>query len=254
MDSFSNLVNCLEPFENEQFNILKQELNGRTDIPWAVFDGQTQILNGGIQFVSLKRAVRKAESENCSVIGTIGINYHQEKPDQGVDPKEGGFTRYLSNTIDDYPDEGMRDALNFTLSAYTRNTNYWTGKFRWASKGVEVSEDYILVVTNLSPFITAERWGDYKGNAKLAVTSLLKIWKPERHLERLVQLLSGRVDLWVGHGNVVESKFNALCKAWPDHLTPWLKTYNLSAGYSSGLEVMKKAQLQKNHRYHDLFK
>jgi hypothetical protein len=264
----------LEVFEREQLEKLKQELDMRTDI-------LLEVLHGGVQFVSLKRALRKealealckdetfqgdpykGDDEACQVISVIGINYHQNKEDLKTDRRAFRFQPYLGTVDDRDPPEkpvmGMRKALDFTLSAYTRNAASWKEeRHRWKRKVCRFSSaiespptEYILLVTNLSPFITKDQWGKIETNK---TKSLLSTWDYNRHLAPLARLLSGRVDLWVGHGSdAVWWDFYVLSEAMPNELTPWLVTYNLSSEGISGLTQMKIAQSKKDHPYHSLF-
>jgi hypothetical protein len=110
--------------------------------------------------------------------------------------------------------------------------------------GVFVRDDYILDVTNLSPFITIDDWTQFSvGQSK----ELLKAWSPPKHLDPLAELLGDRVDLWVGHGKV--SVWEYFWSWRKKKLNPWILTSNLSLRTLRG--DRKAGTAPKNTDYHD---
>lgn len=72
--------------------------------------------------------------------------------------------------------EYVQEGVELTVSAFGRNeAECKSNKFRWASAGAKPLGNYILVVTNLAPFITLKAWGACLKETPEAIRSLISI-------------------------------------------------------------------------------
>jgi hypothetical protein len=71
--------------------------------------------------------------------------------------------------------------------------------------------EFILVMTNRCPFITALKWQKQVKSTPAAVCDLLRGWPNDNYLDELFSALSGDIDLWIGHSAI--------------HGTPWVWPY-----------------------------
>jgi hypothetical protein len=265
MDTIANLLRDLGPFEEGQFNIVKDLF------PSFAFNSR-DMCDGTAQFVVVQGPdVSNASNKesNLSVICAVGINYSQT---DRTEPCPTSLEHYL-NRADSVCDHDlhrdMRDPLDLSLAAYNRNTTAWVapeqnrglpskckayasdsalaGLAFQTSDGVFVLDDYILVISNFSPFLTKDLWGNFSANQS---KGLLDAWPPRRHLDPLVELLRDRVDLWVGH-----SKDSVWKPFWTlreqKKLDPWILTFNLSG---LGLVAIKATKNDPNSREHPLYR
>jgi hypothetical protein len=242
MESFAQLAIDLAPYEN------KWALSAA-----AIAGSGLPQLNGAVQFVGIEPAKGLSQSIRAPVVAAVGINY-----DQGANA--ASHLRWLRD-VKGMPDgvtdcywkpgvgSAMRDALDHALAARRRNAAAWTCTLRGhphASTVLPALNDYILVATNLSPFITDRQWTDLKPGEQRAIRGA---WPHTDHLDDLANLLHGRVDLWVGHGSDhVWRDF----RIWAGRrgIADWQLCYNLSA---QGVANMKRASALPGHPRHSLF-
>ncbi len=236
MNTYNTLVIALEGFEARHFTSLASRSPTLNQ----------ELVNGDVQFLCVQPPVDKDLGKPHHVIVAIGINYFQ-LPDK-VDPPV--LKRHLADsdgqpTVKDiYTKEDMRHPLNYTLEAHHRKATRWTeGGF--ASDHICRFKDYILVVTNFSPFITRSRWLDIKPAAhRKKILELCNFC----HLDDLVELIDhhGGAELWIGHGSAtVWNRFDAFRQR--HDLQRWINTYNLSG---LGIIAMKRAKKDKRYRLH----
>jgi hypothetical protein len=105
--------------------------------------------------------------------------------------------------------------------------------------GVLIRRDYILIATNLLPFITNLSWSEcikQKGNP---CGALEQLWYLVWHLDALFVQLAQSVDVWIGHGK--DSVWDIFFK-WVSkhHIRRWLLAYNLSF---QGLKAIHNARI-----------
>jgi hypothetical protein len=207
--------------------------------------------NGTVQFVSLQPAKKGSIHVPAPVVVAIGINY-----DQGANPSS--LLRWLRDekgVADGVSDcywlsgSDMRTALDCALDAWRKNPSAWMHPIcgqAHASAMPPSWNDYILIATNLSPFITDKQWTGLRPSEQRALRAA---WSSSSHLDDLAALLHERVDLWVGHG--IDHVWSDFLKWVARHrIRSWQLSYNLSA---QGLANMKRARASKTHVRHMLF-
>ena len=244
MDTFNNLKDILEPFEEKWFAELSERLQKDKERLKA-------ILQGAVQFVALKRArigdVRsgqpRGDREKLPVILVTGINYDQHTSSVDL------FTRYLGLSVVENPEANndyVRQGISLSFDLLKRNGRYWKKEIELkngqiepivASPDAEPLKDYIIVVTNLYPLITKGKWGDYKTRRERA--EIISLCQPELHLKSLIEKLAGRIDLFIAHGRgEVWPEFDN----WRDSFaSPWLKTNNFGAYYKAQITNARKS-------------
>jgi hypothetical protein len=254
--SFTQIFSRLEQFE---VNCVNDVSSMAPTLPPAA-------ATGALQFVSVEPALgtRRARLKDIGtnpipddeiefpVVVGVGINYTQDKATLP------SFHRYLPSVIDFM--NGMRSAADYALSAYYQNPVEWVRYF--SAKGGHPSQDghasqvpgksdYILIATNLSPFITTMSWSEVQKQNH--ANAILAAWPHQRHLNPLFRLIGQWVDLWIGHWPDAWPTFQAWRKEC--FIDRWMLTYNLSSGgYTSGKHHMELAARDSNHRYHSLYK
>jgi hypothetical protein len=207
------------------------------------------------------------------VICTVGINYTQVRATNISVPlfsylgAKGGAPAVLDALTQE------RYACAVALAAYNRNFSKWTKPLqtdprrpgithgsRNATSGVTslattanaVGNDFILLMTNLSPFITTAQWSKHANTHPWACRALLGAWPSHLHVSRLLRFLSKRVDLWVGHSSIYGTDW-----VWPEfssykafRLQSWLLTGNISCW---GARSMASAFSLRTHSVFPLY-
>jgi hypothetical protein len=245
MEALANLLSQLSSFELSQFNLAKHAYKTLSDPCLSICEGTAQFVV--IQGPNVGNPTRTLNPETrLPVICVVGSNYYQRDQPK---PRRTILEHYLSladPVVDHDLYRGMRNVLDLSLAAHNRNTSAWvsrptsgdlpSGCESYGSKSalarltvqtparVFVRDDYILVISNLSPFITVDYWTNFTvGQSK----ELLKAWPLTTHLDPLATLLGDRVDLWVGHGKTsVWGDFWKWCQQ--KKLGAWILTSNLS--------------------------
>jgi hypothetical protein len=254
MDTFANLHKVLDPFESAQFSALKAVSHLLP--PLAT--------HGGVQFVSIEPAIGAhgcplPVTTSLPVVVGVGINYTQYSTSCPWKPSFPALTRFLQDSCTKLPtivdsSKGMRSTLNYVLDAYHRNRLNWTsysinGRTSHASTTISVTSTnpFILIATNLSPFITLDKWSALSPRDQAALRSA---WPSSGHLNPLIKRIGKSVDLWVWHGkDYVWPEFSL----WPGrhHYVNWLLTYNLS-GF--GARIMRRTKKNPTWQYYPLYR
>ena len=138
-----------------------------------------------------------------------------------------------------------QEAVALAIAAFNRNKIAWlnspsstkykspSGTFASSASAADtVVGDFILVMTNLSPFITKSKWQDQIKQTPKACRYILETWPNTRYLDDLFLAFGESIDLWIGHSSIHGTDW-----VWPDFLKlmtrwnskNWLLTPNLSA-------------------------
>jgi hypothetical protein len=239
MDTVANLIRTLSTFELKQFDLARRVYTAFSPSCLSMCAGTAQFVV--VQGPNVGNPTRIIDQEmDLPVICVVGSNYCQKAPVKHNRTMLQHFLNLTDPVIDNELYRGMRNTLDLSLAAHNRNSSAWTARqnsddlptkceaygsesaLKGVSIGAFVRDDYILVISNLSPFITIVAWT--KLNQR---DDLLEAWKPEYHLDALVDLIGKQVDLWVGHG-----KTSVWERFWtwrePKQLNPWILTSNLS--------------------------
>ena len=224
MQTYQIVHNTLLDLENRYFRL------ARTHFP-----APDNCATGGIQFAAVDTK-HKLNPEPMPVICAVGINYTQ-KPWRG----KHAFFSYLSRGSAPKVEKtttGSRNAVARLLAAYNRNSADWTAR---SAKGViypnepgpfgspsatpkrlvshnftDLKDDFILVMTNRCPFITALKWEDQiRTNAPLC-DALLQAWPNNSYMNDLFLGLGKAVDLWIGHSAIwTHGSLYGTAYVWP---------------------------------------
>ena len=238
MDTFKQLESKLTVFEKEQFKNLQKQLAGKK-LPAAA--------QGAVQFVVLVTDDHKENNQLLPVVVAVGINYYQCKKTDGI------LKPWLQDTVAEKA-PGMLRATDCAIESYRRNKTAWEngiiqGVGPYAGRGTKdwMGDNYILIATNISPFITQKSWSKHNETEQ---SEMIKIWDYRQHLNALHQLLGNQVDLWVGHG---KGYVWPIFQEWRERcgINNWMITYNLS-GF--GMVGMQKAKINCKNSYHPLYR
>jgi len=238
MDTCKHLESKLTLFDKEQFKNLQKQL-ARNKLPAAA--------QGAVQFVVLVADDHKDDNQLLPVVVAVGINYYQCKKTDGV------LKPWLQDTITEEA-AGMRCATDRAIAAYRRNKTAWEdsiiqGVGPHAERGIKdwKSGSYILVATNISPFITQKMWSKHSEAERAEV---LNSWDYCQHLDALHELLGKQANLWIGHG---KGFVWPIFQEWRKRrgINNWMITYNLS-GLGTGW--MHRAEKNCINSYHPLYR
>jgi hypothetical protein len=254
VNTFSNLVALLEPFERRQIGALQTAFPS----PGKV----SSIINGDVQFVVVQppKSNESSINQQLPVIVAVGINYYQEPLAVGPAFRPYVNTHRPGRWVTD-PSSGMHGSIDFALSAYRRNGATWASTICRAAGGrcyasapaSPLLNDYLLVIANLSAFLTLKQWRRHKKSDTAKLLSLWPPWPPvigREHLVDMTTVIESSVDLWILHGPAtVFPHANTLFRnlGW----NPWLLTYNLSG---LGKVNMIKAGKNPAHPLNSLYK
>lgn len=240
MDTFANLEQKLQKFEDRQFGGINCTPAVKGGLPAAA-------IHGGVQSIALDNST----SSSCAplpVVVAVGINYYQCTTAMTWPH----FAHWLGATSSGTPTVRdnilvMRNVTDFAIKAFWRNRPAWSSLGQ-ASTGIpSMREGYHLVAMNLSPFITQKRWSSISLRNQSAI---LAAWPWQLHLDECLRRLGSVADLWIGHGT---THVTPLFHSWllANSLPNWMLTYNLSG---LGLGNMRKTVKNVAHRYHNLYK
>jgi len=215
----------------------RRELNGRFYWTEALRD----CITGSVQFGAVD-GFQRNNAARLPVVAAIGINYTQ-----GGTQSEKELVPYSSRV--DKPgtvrDTRSREAVALAIAAFNRNKNAWltsppstaykspNGTFASSASAADtVGGGFILLMTNLSPFITKSKWQDQVKQTPKACRYILETWPNTRYLDDLFLAFGESIDLWIGHSSIHGTDW-----VWPDFLKlmmrwnakNWLLTPNLSA-------------------------
>lgn len=246
--TFQHITSILEDLEAHWF---KHCVTKTVSLP--------SLANGYLQFFSCENVTEASpKNKKYPVICAIGINYGQGK-NHPVYPNVLPW-RFTQNgdrsMVEDYSWPIMRKALDASLTEYFNCPKGWikngyashdtlltglTGcsmtsatslsasrigkdevKQRTKGGSVITPFEYILIATNLSPFLSQKCWTAHTPDHQNAALSL-SAWDANEHLCDLISRLGDDIDLWVGHHTE---------EVWPRFhkkaLKNWMLTPNLS--------------------------
>lgn len=238
-----------------KYSILKTELE-RLEKHWvrklpSLHPGPSAA-NGEVQFFSCEHVYEGAPDnlslpgslERLPIIACVGINYDQ---DPGPKPyPQPHLMHKTGHWVEDYSNPEMRCALNLALATYFSNRVAWYSNGYASSNSLlpqfhgfrGASFPFILVATNLSPFLTTMKWGSLSPSHRSALRGA---WNENQHLCDLITTIGGVVDLWVIHGK--DAVWPTFDTSTP-HITDWIKTPNLSC---LGIRSMSKFWQTRSH-------
>lgn len=186
MNRFLDISTALADLEEQH----RKELNRRFN--WT--DALRGCLMGTVQFGAID-GLHRANTTELPVVVTIGINYTQ-----GGTASETELVPYSSPR--DRPgtlrDTGSCEAVAIALAAFNRNRTAWLtssslGTFKSpngafvssASAADKVAGDFVLVMTNLCPFITKLSWQEQVRKTPQAFRYALDTWPNTPYLNDL---------------------------------------------------------------------
>ena len=225
MTTYKHVKTTLEALERSMFKTLRKKY---PQIPASVPAG---VANGYAQFFSCENVTQETpDDQDCIVICGVGINYSQGKPHATYPNIEPWLYTLRGNTwVEDYA-PAMRRALDSNITTYLLNSAAWSKNGYASSPNLlrhwnpAMRNPYILIATNLSPFLTQKLW------TKQSTTSssqLLNLWNPNDHICDLRRELGNEIDLWVVHGKqAVWPLFDN--KSCTGEFPNWMLTHNLS--------------------------
>ena len=169
------------------------------------------IVNGAVQFVVLQEPPRADKYRSLPVICVVDINYSQDPKNfwNKWNPYLPSSTNLKIPTIQDFGlGRSIRNPLDLTLAAYGRDQTAWEQPARgnepsstipaYASRrallnclqfkakfGVLMRFDYILIATNLLPFIANLSWSKCIKQNGNPCGALEQLWYPVWHLDAL---------------------------------------------------------------------
>lgn len=221
-------------------------------------------ITGGVQFGALDRTHRDAP-RGLPVVVAIGINYTQ-----GGIESAGDLVPYQSSK--DKPGTirgtGSYHAAVAAIAAFQRNRTAWLtasslgpctsprGTFvSNADAANAVTDGFILLMTNLSPFITKLKWQEQIKKTPVACRYILDTWPNRRYLDDLFCAIGTSAALWIGHSSIYGTEW-----VWPDFLKlmacwnvkNWILTPNLN-GMAAELHF-KGAFAKASHAFFPLFR
>jgi hypothetical protein len=225
---------------SQSLSELEEHHRGRLNESFRWTANLRQSITGSVQFGAVDGRHRSSLSP-LPVVVAIGINYTQG----GVE-SDGELVPFRS---DSEPAATVRNtdsvaAVAMAVAAFNRNKDAWLnpkdtgayrsplGSFASDARATEgVVGEFILVMTNLCPFITRLRWQCQAKRTPEACSYLLQTWPNTPYLDDLYQALGCSVDLWIGHSakagtHWVWPAFLGLMRKW--HCNNWLLTPNLS--------------------------
>jgi hypothetical protein len=236
MDTFLNLYRYISKFERHYFSSVSRIFASTSQLPC--------ITNGAVQFAALDDFHKKNPRRELPVVCTIGINYTQS-PATNISLSLFSYLRLKDGApgmLTSLPRE--RYACAVACAAYNRNLSNWIRPLQtqpdglWRTHGSRdatrylsslgttanaVGTDFILLMTNLSPFITTAQWSDHAKASPWACRALLGTWPSHLHVNRLLRFLSKRVDLWLGHSSIYGTDW-----VWPE-FSSYIKTFKLQS-------------------------
>ena len=194
-------------------------------------------IRGSIQCYAVDKP-KNVSGERLPVICAIGINYTQNGrcSTNDIFPYDEGGVGVVRSTA-------STSAVVSVLAAYERNRNAWTtrkavgpespmefyGSPKATSRtGAVKKGDFILVMTNICPFITMTEWAKQPQHV---LERLVGECSAYRHLDDLYDTLGGTIDLWIGHSALPGTRW-----VWPAFssfvrrrgIEEWLLTANIS--------------------------
>lgn len=254
MDTYQNVHRILLDLERQSFAAAALALAAPSDCA-----------TGGIQFAALDSSHSQSQ-RMLPVVCVLGINYTQEPS------RAASFYSYTgriqAREIEvDAALTGCRNAVADLIKAYNRNVGAWlstgivhfdpsvgeVGPFGSPSATAGMSDDFMLVMTNRSPFITRLKWQKQVAETPLDCDALLNTWPNNEYLDHLLSQVGNVVDLWIGHSAIDGTKwvfpfFRDLVTR--HNIKTWLLTPNISSQTSLNI---KRHFSVPGHRLYPLF-
>lgn len=247
--TFDEVKSILEALESEHFANLTIPPNGEA------------ALRGDAQFFAMDERFT-GRTERLPVVVCIGVNYTQVA-ERLPSLDEGRVVPHLGGVLDGA--SSAYHGLNDIFEAYRRNRKQWenaSGPSAPAELGgvyashdalakLAPGQDFILVWSNISPYITLGYWQPQMKKTKGACQALLATGT--KHLDDLSTHLDA--ELYVGH-----SARPGRANVWPAfaqhvarrEISRWLLTDNLSHFTRRNVEVVRK-QLTQKKQSHEMY-
>lgn len=247
METFQNVKATLEELEHSSFTRLKKR--------FVASDGIGDCINGAIQFFALDPG-KQIVKDRMPIVCTVGINYTQERR-----PFTGELRPLLLSSPSGVVDNTRcSEATSYVIAAYNRNASVWTNRpgvdppsprkvyaapNATARSGLlnfrstELEGRFILIMTNVSPFITQEKWQD---QVKRTPSACENIVGDLSHLHSLYGLLGSAIDLWIGHSSIHGTEW-----VWP-HFDRFVQHHKIEEWMLAG-NINPQARLQFNLQY-----
>jgi hypothetical protein len=253
MNRFLEISSALADLEEQH----RRKLNA--DFDWT--DALRSRLTGTVQFGAVD-GFHRANSTKLPIVVAVGINYTQGGTVSKTELVPYSSPRDRPGTV---RNTESREAVALALEAFNRNRTAWltsaslgtfnspSGAFASSASAADtVAGDFILVMTNLCPFITTIRWGKLAQDNPEACRYVLDTWPNTRYLNDLFIAFGGSVDLWIGHSSIygtdwVFPDFLKLMTRWS--VRNWMLTPNLCGRMAANLHFKR----QFVNRNHDLF-
>lgn len=248
METFGKIEAALRQLENDHFKAL--------GAPEA---GVEAFITGAVQFYALDAHNRDAATRQ-PVICAVGVNYTSKDV-----PYAGGLYPFLQ-PAPRVTDVLSREAVSRLISAYNRNKLVWTTAEPQIEKrqptspmrrygatnataragltstdASEIDDRFILIMTNVCPFITRKLWQKQLQDARRAgrgasCERLVREGSTD-HLDALFEAVGHCVDLWVGHSAINGSPKPSTQWVWPafadfvarNNIRDWLLSPNVSS-------------------------
>ena len=217
MNTFQILENELARLEQRHFDRLRAEFRPTAQL--------LSCINGQVQFFALDK-YQSNLLEPLSVVCAVGVNYTQGQPYSG---ELVHFSASRPSLV--VRSTQSRSATGFVIAAYNRNKTAWTTVpalqppspmcFYGSNEATtragltsldagELTDRFILIITNIFPFITQKKWKDQAGSTHEACEDLIRSYPSETHLDDLFHTLGESIDLWIGHSAILGTKW-----VWP---------------------------------------
>jgi hypothetical protein len=233
--SFADIESALITLERKQFDEICHSFRWTEELaPHLAGSVQSYVIDG------LRTEAR------LPVICAVGVNYTQEnKSASNADAGVAPLVPYAGQGITGVGRQTRcRAAVISVLNAYQRNRNAWVsrppedprspmgyyGSADALSKMPAQVQDghFILIMTNVCPFITTKRWGKQRADVS---RRLLQSGQRYSTLDRLYVTLGPSVDLWIGHSALGGTEW--VWRAFASFIErnaikEWLLTFNMS--------------------------
>lgn len=238
------MAKTVAELENKHLQALNSEFTWTDELRCCI--------TGSVQFGSLDSRHQHTNRE-LPIVAAIGINYTQ-----GGIEAASRLVPYESSK--DKPGTvratGSYHAAATAIAAFKRNRAAWLGTFASNAQAADaVGDDFILLMTNLSPFVTKLRWQEQARRTPATCRYLLERWPNTGYLNELFGAVCASTALWIGHSSIygtdwVRPEFLRLMERW--NVTNWLLTPNLN-GMATQLHF-KRAFAKPGHPLFPLFR
>lgn len=201
-----------------------------------------RIANGQVQFFDAENTPAPVGPYiEIPLVVAIGANFAQSTR------KCQWFTPYLglnptgSPIASSLPTSPMRRCLDEAFTAYAANAQGWVDRCLASAPNIPVGpgqfpRGYVLLATNVSPFITFRPWQEYDEQYRANLLTFFQAGYDYLNA-LLLQLRAKNIQPTVFVGHNLHSEVPALFRSWQtlNGLEPWLITSNLSQrGFRNG--------------------